>query len=65
MLELKDYTINDFKTIFGTRKRDNKSYVDIWKEKYNEETAEEPDLVEGNIQKLVDIVNKYLYSSTN
>jgi len=34
MLELKDYTINDLKTIFGTRKRDNKSYVDIWKEKY-------------------------------
>lgn len=37
---------------------------DIWKESYNKETAEEPDLVEDNVQKLVDIVNKYLYSST-
>ena len=33
---------------------------DIWKESYNEETAEEPELVEENIAILVNIVKKYL-----
>lgn len=37
---------------------------DIYKNSYLKETAEEPDLVEDNIQKLVDIVNKY-FSSIN
>jgi len=32
---------------------------DIWKDSYNKETAEEPDLVDDNINTLVNIVKKY------
>lgn len=33
---------------------------DIWKESYNEDTAEEPELVEANFECLIPIVEKYL-----